>query len=58
MWSYPIIKGGLIYVIDIRNGLYILRYSGPHADEINNVKFLEGNSDLGDAAALERSSAP
>ena len=58
MWSYPIIKDGLIYVVDIRNGLYILRYTGPHADEVSNVKFLEGNSNLGDAAALERSSAP
>ncbi len=26
MWSYPIIRKGLIYVVDIRNGLYILRY--------------------------------
>src|SRR5262249_35916886 len=24
MWSYPIINKGLIYVVDIRNGLYIL----------------------------------
>ncbi len=46
MWSYPIIKDGLIYVVDIRNGLYILRYAGPHADEISSVKFLEGNSNL------------
>jgi hypothetical protein len=58
MWSYPIIKDGLIYVIDVRNGLYILRYTGPHADDVNRVKFLEGNSNLGDAAVLERSSAP
>jgi hypothetical protein len=53
-WSYPIIKDGLIYVIDVRNGLYILRYTGPHADEVGTIKFLEGNSTLGDAAALER----
>lgn len=52
MWSYPIIKDGLIYVIDVRNGLYILRYTGPHADEVSSVKFLEGNSNLGDAARL------
>jgi hypothetical protein len=25
MWSYPISRDGLIYVIDIRNGLYVLR---------------------------------
>jgi len=52
-WSYPIIKDGLIYVVDIRNGLYILRYTGPHADEIKAIKFLEGNSNLGDAVRLE-----
>jgi hypothetical protein len=52
-WSYPIIKDGLIYLIDVRNGLYIFRYTGPHADEVANVKFLEGNSNLGDAARLE-----
>lgn len=52
-WSYPIIKDGLIYVVDVRNGLFILRYTGPHANEINAVKFLEGNSNLGDAPALD-----
>jgi hypothetical protein len=53
MWSYPIIKDGLIYVIDIRNGLYILRYEGPYQDEIQRIRFLEGNSNLGDALSLE-----
>lgn len=53
MWSYPIIKDGLIYVVDVRNGLFILRYTGPHADEVNAIKFLEGNSNLGDAARLD-----
>ncbi len=52
MWSYPIIKDGLIYVVDIRNGLYILRYTGPRAQEVSNIKFLEGNSNLGDAMTL------
>jgi len=52
MWSYPIIRNGLIYVIDIRNGLYILRYTGPHAGEVADIHFLEGNSNLGDAAQL------
>ena len=54
MWSYPIVKEGLIYVVDVRNGLYVLRYTGPHADEVNAVKFLEGNSNLGDAARLDQ----
>jgi hypothetical protein len=57
-WSYPIIKDGLIYYVDIRNGLYIVRYSGPHAQQVAGVKFLEGNSSLGDAAALEGTTAP
>jgi hypothetical protein len=52
-WSYPIIRNGLIYVIDVRNGLYVLRYTGPHADEVSGVTFYEGNSNLGDAARLE-----
>lgn len=46
MWSYPILKGGLIYVTDIRNGLYILRYHGPFEDEIATESFAEGNSNL------------
>ncbi len=55
IWSYPIIKDGLIYVVDIRNGLYILRYTGPHARGVNDIRFLEGNSNLGDAVALDQS---
>ena len=47
LWSYPIISGGLIYVIDVRNGLYILRYTGPRAAVVADVEFLEGNSNLG-----------
>jgi hypothetical protein len=49
MWSYPIIKDGLIYVVDIRNGLYILKYHGPFEDEVAGIRFLEGNSNLGEA---------
>jgi hypothetical protein len=47
MWSFPIIKNGLIYVVDLRNGLYVLRYTGPQASEISGVDFLEGNSNVG-----------
>jgi len=57
-WSYPIIRDGLIYVIDVRNGLYVLDYEGPFADEVRTVKWLEGNSNLGDAAALEAPPPP
>jgi hypothetical protein len=51
-WSFPIIRNGLIYVLDVRNGLYVLRYSGAHAEDVQNIRFLEGNSNLGDAVAL------
>ena len=54
MWSYPIIHNGLIYVVDIRNRLYILRYTGPRAGDIASLRFLEGNSNLGDAVRLSQ----
>ncbi len=53
MWSYPIVSNGLIYVVDIRNGLYVLKYTGPLAAEVAGIDFLEGNSNLGDATRLE-----
>jgi hypothetical protein len=54
MWSFPIVDDGLIYVIDIRNGLYILRYTGPDARDVRRIDFLEGNSNLGDARRFDR----
>ena len=54
MWSYPVIQDGLIYVVDLRNGLYILKYNGPHEHEVNRDRsFLEGNSNQGDALCFE-----
>ena len=53
MWSFPIIKDGLIYVTDVRNGLYILRYKGPYAEEVADIDFLEGNSNQGDALCFD-----
>jgi hypothetical protein len=53
MWSYPIISDGLIYVVDIRNGLYVLRYTGPGSRRVARIDFLEGNSNLGDALRFE-----
>ncbi len=49
-WSYPIIRDGLIYVADVRNGLYILRATpgSTLAAAIDGIAFLEGNSNLGD----------
>jgi hypothetical protein len=55
MWSFPIIQDGIIYVIDLRNGLYILRYTGPRSGEVSGLTFLEGNSNLGDAVRLAKS---
>ncbi len=52
MWSYPIIYRGLIYLVDIRNGLYVLKYTGPLHQLVDHIWFLEGNSNLGDALQL------
>ena len=41
-------------MVDVRNGLYILAYHGQRALEVARVRFLEGNSTLGDAARLDR----
>lgn len=53
-WSYPIIKDGLIYFVDVRNGLYVMRYEGPFDSEVSATKFIEGNSNLGDALRFEK----
>jgi len=46
MWSYPIVRDGLIYVSDMRNGLYILRATeGSELDStLGATSFAEGNS--------------
>jgi hypothetical protein len=36
------------------NGLYVLRYTRRHAREAERIRFLEGNSNLGDALRLAR----
>ncbi len=43
MFSYPILREGLIYVVDSVSGLYILRYTGPGMEEVNAVPRAEGN---------------
>jgi len=53
MWSYPIVRRGLIYVIDLRNGLYVLEYAGPFQNEVRQIRFLEGNSNQGNAICYE-----
>jgi hypothetical protein len=52
MWSFPVIKDGLIYTIDLRNGLYIFRYRGRFEREVARTKFLDGNSNSGDAMSF------
>lgn len=44
MWSYPVVQNGLVYVVDIDLGLFILRYTGPHHAEVDKAGFVEGNS--------------
>jgi hypothetical protein len=44
MWSYPVVQNGLIYVVDIDLGLFILRYTGKGAKEVSQAAFVEGNS--------------
>jgi hypothetical protein len=58
MWSYPVIQDGRIYVTDIRNGFYILRYNGAFEREVRRIDFLEGNSNQGDALCFEPVGAP
>ena len=53
MWSYAVIKDGLIYVVDLRNGLYVLKYKGPFAKEVRQARFLDGNSNQGSALCYE-----
>ncbi len=45
-WSYPVIRDGLIYVVDINQGLAVLRYEGISEDEVARLAFLEGNSNV------------
>ncbi|MCW2606994.1 MAG: hypothetical protein JWO60_1687 [Frankiales bacterium] len=44
MWSYPVVQDGKVYAVDIDLGLYVLEYTGPHSDEVDNAAFVEGNS--------------
>jgi len=56
-WSYPIVHNGLIYYTDIRNGLYIVSYTGKHEEEVTRTAFYEGNSNVGDAVRINGTSA-
>lgn len=53
MWSFPVVVDGLIYVVDLRNGLYILKYEGELSPAVTGAAFLEGNSNVGQVLATE-----
>ncbi|MBX2998518.1 MAG: hypothetical protein KF893_08425 [Caldilineaceae bacterium] len=42
-WSYPILREGLLYVVDIQSGLHVVRYTGPKAEGLAGVAHLESN---------------
>ncbi len=44
VWSTPIVSDGLIYLVDVRNGLYVLRFEGPGEDLLAETRYREGNS--------------
>ena len=58
MWSYPVIQDGLIYVIDLRNGLYVLDYKGPHAKEVDADRLPGGQLQPGRRAVLRAGRPP
>lgn len=55
-WSYPILNSQngqtYIYIVDVRNGLQILQYTGVNAADVGAISFLEGNSNLGSMAVI------
>jgi hypothetical protein len=53
MWSFPVVVDGLIYVVDLRNGLYILKYDGVLSPAVKNTAFLEGNSNVGQVLEMQ-----
>jgi hypothetical protein len=38
------VQNGLIYVVDIDLGLYILKYTGKWSNEVKQAAYVEGNS--------------
>src|SRR4051812_272483 len=53
VWSFPSVVNGIVYVVDIRNGLYILRYHGPYESEVSGAQFLDGASNTGDVQRMD-----
>ena len=48
-FSYPVIHDGYLIYADVHSGLYILKYQGPHAEEIPD----EGNCISGNPGSVE-----
>lgn len=44
MWSYPVVQDGVVYAVDIDLGLFALRYTGKHADQVTRAASVEGNA--------------
>jgi hypothetical protein len=53
MWSYVVVQDGLLYVVDLRNGLYVLKYRGAFENEVRSIRYLDGNSNQGTALCYE-----
>lgn len=46
MWSHPLLYNGYIYVADVNNGLYVLRYKGPRCDEVPKLGLFMSNTNF------------
>ena len=57
-WSYPIVARGLVFLTDVNQGLIVLRYRGPHQEEISGLDFSEGNSNLTVSTSAPAPSSP
>jgi hypothetical protein len=42
-FSYPILRDGLLYVVDSQSGLHVLRYTGPRAETLAPLGWVESN---------------
>lgn len=51
-WTYPIVGDGLIDYSEVVQRSVVIKYAGLHHEEVDAVTFLEGNSNLGNAARL------
>ena len=43
MFSYPILRDGLLYAVDSQSGLFVLRYTGPGAESLTDISLAESN---------------